>query len=120
VESATQRLTQGAGLLESPAVVAADIEVTEKIIEAEREQATSYLAGQVQKLGSGTDVETTIVEGHAAAAIIEVAAQRNAGLIVLSSHGRSGLGRLVYGSVADAVLRESKVPVLVVRPPGAS
>jgi nucleotide-binding universal stress UspA family protein len=116
IESAGQRLTQGTGLLESPAVVAADLEVTEKIVEAEREQATAYLGEQLQKPGSGSDVETLIVDGHAAAAIIDVATERNVSLIVVSSHGRSGLGRLVYGSVADAVLRESKVPVLVVRP----
>jgi nucleotide-binding universal stress UspA family protein len=40
-------------------------------------------------------------------------------LIVIATHGRSGLGRLGRGSVAEAVLRGTRVPVLVVRPDGA-
>jgi hypothetical protein len=37
-------------------------------------------------------------------------------LIVMSTHGRSGLGRLVFGSVAESVLRGTRVPILLVRP----
>ncbi len=49
-----------------------------------------------------------------AGAICDAASQRKCRLIVMSTHGRGGLGRMLYGSVADAVLREAEVPVLLV------
>ena len=48
-------------------------------------------------------------------AIIEVAQTEGADLIVMATHGRSGLGRAILGSVAEAVVHHSKVPVLLVR-----
>ena len=48
------------------------------------------------------------------AAILDAAQLHRADLIVMSTHGRSGLGRMVYGSVADQVLRHAEVPVLLV------
>ena len=51
--------------------------------------------------------------------IVEYAQTHNIDLIVLSSHGRSGLGRLIMGSVAEAVLRGTTVPVCIVRALGA-
>jgi len=46
--------------------------------------------------------------------ILDAASRHHADLIVMSTHGRSGLGRMLYGSVTDAVLRQAMVPVLVV------
>jgi nucleotide-binding universal stress UspA family protein len=60
-------------------------------------------------------VEVVLLEGKPATALIDVAADRHAGAIVMGSHGRRGLRRLLLGSVAEAVVRESAVPVLVVR-----
>jgi nucleotide-binding universal stress UspA family protein len=51
-----------------------------------------------------------------ARAITELADERRAELIVMSTHGRSGIGRWLYGSVADSVLRQSAIPVLLVPP----
>ena len=48
-------------------------------------------------------------------AICSAAEDEQAGLIVMSTHGRSGLGRWVYGSVADSVLRQAEVPVMLIR-----
>jgi nucleotide-binding universal stress UspA family protein len=48
-------------------------------------------------------------------AIIEVAEARGCNLIVMASHGRRGLGRLILGSQTSEVLAHSKIPVLVVR-----
>jgi nucleotide-binding universal stress UspA family protein len=62
----------------------------------------------------GVLVETFVAQGDAAQAIVNVAASRRAGLIVMTTHGRSGLGRWLYGSVADGVLRRAPVPVLLV------
>jgi nucleotide-binding universal stress UspA family protein len=66
---------------------------------------------------TGLDVEEEIVHGDAAAEIVRVAAEREVDLIVISSHGRTGLGRIIFGSTAEAVVRHATCPVLVVKPP---
>lgn len=64
----------------------------------------------------GLTVETAIVEAHAAwRGIVQAAESGEADLIVMGSHGRSGLEKLVLGSVAQAVLSHTKLPILVVR-----
>jgi nucleotide-binding universal stress UspA family protein len=65
----------------------------------------------------GLDVEELIVHGDAAAEIVRVAGERGVDLIVVSSHGRTGLGRIIFGSTAEAVVRHASCPVLVVKPP---
>lgn len=65
----------------------------------------------------GLDVEEVIVHGDPAAEIVRVAAEREVDLIVVSSHGRTGLGRILFGSTAEAVVRHASCPVLVVKPP---
>lgn len=67
---------------------------------------------------TGLVVEPLVVPStNAAETIVEVASQRGADMIALSSHGRTGLRRLVLGSVTEAVVRHSHVPVLVFPPP---
>lgn len=66
---------------------------------------------------NGLDVEEVIVHGDAAAEIVRVASEREVDLIVVSSHGRTGLGRIIFGSTAEAVVRHASCPVLVVKPP---
>lgn len=66
---------------------------------------------------NGLDVEEVIVHGDAAAEIVRVASERGVDLIVVSSHGRTGLGRIIFGSTAEAVVRHASCPVLVVKPP---
>ncbi len=65
----------------------------------------------------GLEVEELIVHGDAASEIVRVARERNVDLIVISSHGRTGLGRMLFGSTAEAVVRHASCPVLVVKPP---
>lgn len=65
----------------------------------------------------GLEVEEVIVHGDAAAEIVRVAGERQVDLIVVSSHGRTGLGRIIFGSTAEAVVRHASCPVLVVKPP---
>jgi len=61
-------------------------------------------------------VDTTVIEAHTAwRGIVEAGVSLNADLIVMGSHGRSGLEKLMLGSVAQAVLSHTKLPVLVVR-----
>ena len=61
-------------------------------------------------------VECQIQDGDAAEEILKTAEQRHCDLIVLGTHGRSGLRRLLLGSVAEAVLRKAPCPVLTVKP----
>ncbi len=65
---------------------------------------------------SGVNVDTSVVEAHTAwRGIVEAGESLQADLIVMGSHGRSALEKLVLGSVAQAVLSHTKLPVLVVR-----
>jgi nucleotide-binding universal stress UspA family protein len=65
----------------------------------------------------GLEVEDVIARGEPAAEIVRAAEERGAGLIVISSHGRTGLGRILFGSTAESVVRHARCPVLVVKPP---
>lgn len=80
-------------------------------------EAEDYLARVKARLEDAgiTRVETSVWYGPPADAIVEAARFRGADLIVMSSHGRSGLGRLVLGSVAESVLRGTKTAILLVR-----
>ena len=65
---------------------------------------------------SGVNVETSVVEAHTAwRGIVEAGESLQADLIVMGSHGRNALEKLVLGSVAQAVLSRTRLPVLVVR-----
>jgi nucleotide-binding universal stress UspA family protein len=61
------------------------------------------------------DAQTMIREGSPRPAIVEVALELNCQMIVMGTHGRSGLAHLLLGSVAEYVVRNSEVPVLTVR-----
>ena len=84
-------------------------------------EAEQYLDIVVQRLARRgvRDVDTSVWYGPAAASIIEAAKLKRADLIVMSTHGRSGLGRLIMGSVTESVLRGTTAPICVVRTPGA-
>ncbi len=66
--------------------------------------------------GAAVTVDSSVIEAHTAwRGIVEAGKSLKADLIVMGSHGRSGLEKLVLGSVAQAVLSHTKLPVLVVR-----
>ena len=65
---------------------------------------------------AGLEVEEVIVHGEAASEIVRVAKDKAVDLIVVSSHGRTGLGRILFGSTAEAIVRHAPCPVLVVKP----
>lgn len=69
---------------------------------------------------SGVEVREVLLEGHPSNEIINFAENNNADLIVVGTLGKSGLDRFLMGSVAEKVVRNSKVPVLVVRSDGQS
>lgn len=93
---------------------------TEAQVEVVRE-AEEYLAAVAERVRrQGVEkVETSVWYGKPAPAIVEAAQFGRADMIVMSSHGRSGLGRLILGSVAESVLRGTHTPVLLLRPAGA-
>jgi len=96
------------------------MDVIDAQIHAVRE-ANEYLAGVKEKLEKTgvKQIETHVWYGPAAPAIVEAARVQKIDLIVMSTHGRSGFGRLIFGSVAESVLRGTRAPILVVRPTGA-
>jgi nucleotide-binding universal stress UspA family protein len=71
---------------------------------------------KVSFAAAGVTVDTSIIEAHTAwRGIVEAGESLQADVIVMGSHGRSGLEKLVLGSVAQAVLSHTKLPVLVTR-----
>ena len=97
------------------------VDPTEAEIKIVRE-AETYLAEVKDRMGTAgiTNAETTVWYGPAAAAIVEAAQFHRVGLIVMTTHGRSGLGRLILGSVAESVLRGTTTPILLLRAEGAA
>jgi nucleotide-binding universal stress UspA family protein len=86
--------------------------------EAERmmTEAKGYLAGQEGALRSqGVEVKSYVESGPVVAGILEVAEREKADLIAMASHGRTGLGRVFYGSVAAGVLHKADRPLLLIR-----
>ena len=69
----------------------------------------------VKERARGLDVETAVLQGHPAHAIIQFAQQKGVDLIVVGSLGKSGIEEFLLGSVADKVIRHASAPVLVVR-----
>jgi nucleotide-binding universal stress UspA family protein len=65
----------------------------------------------------GVTVEYRVAEGEPATQIINQARALGSNLIVMGTHGRTGIGRLLLGSVAEAVLRRAPCPVLTLRAP---
>ena len=86
------------------------------LIERSEEEADAYLAGVKGQLrASGVKVRTAVETGPVVTTIIEVAAREAVDLVAMASHGRSGLHRVFYGSVAAGVLHRVDRPLLLVR-----
>lgn len=82
----------------------------------ERESERVYLETIANQLrAKGFSVKTVVNEGRAADVILDTAEAVKADLIAMTTHGRSGMGRWLLGSVADAVVHAAKVPVLLSR-----
>ena len=57
-----------------------------------------------------------MVTGYAAEEIFGMAAKENVDLIIMGTHGRKGIDRILFGSVAEKVVKGAKCPVLTIRP----
>ena len=85
-------------------------------IEAARLRCGDQMKGFLKRVSfDGVPVDTSAVVGYCPRAIYEAAAKEGADLIIISTHGRTGLKHVFLGSVAENVVRLAPCPVLVVR-----
>ncbi|MFA5628661.1 MAG: universal stress protein [Dehalococcoidales bacterium] len=94
-----------------------DAKVALELDEAYYEEAVQYLEKIVKNLKEkGITAKTEVLTGNSADEIIKYSQKNDIDLIIMSTRGRSGLSRLVFGSVAEKVIRNSTVPILI-KPP---
>ena len=85
-------------------------------VPARLREAREYLAPVAADLrGRGVRVTTEARHGDPVKELVAATRDAGADLIAMTTHGRSGVGRLLFGSVAEAVLRQANVPVLMMR-----
>ncbi len=94
-------------------------EERQRIESSQRSNAQDYLTELVGRLKyDGVDIQSEVITGKAAESLADYAEKNGVDLIVIATHGRSGVSRWMWGSVADRILRSACVPVLMVRAPG--
>ena len=87
------------------------------IPEVVRLSAGEYLEQLVSRLRlAGIKVESAVLDGKVADAILKYAREEGVDLIVMSTHGRTGISRLLMGSVAEQIVHGARCPVLLIRP----
>lgn len=84
-----------------------------ELLNQEGNQAIKYVTEKAE--AEGVEIEGNLIEGHPADEIIKFSEKKSISLIVMGTLGKSGLDRFLLGSVAEKVVRNSKIPVLVVR-----
>lgn len=89
--------------------------VAEAEIVEGRDQARRHLMPVASRIVD-LPVETKVLSGSPGACIVAAAQDGNADLIVMGTHGRTGVSRLLMGSVAEYVLRHAQCPVLTIKP----
>jgi nucleotide-binding universal stress UspA family protein len=87
-------------------------------LEEQEQNAKKALAEMAQQHLSGVKYETLTKIGEIAKSVLDVAHEIRADLIVMATHGRTGIPHFFLGSVAEKVVREAQCPVLTVRPAG--
>jgi nucleotide-binding universal stress UspA family protein len=95
---------------------AVDFEVVQKACVKEAEKYLARIQAKLSK--EGLNAETKVLTGRPAETITDFTRREKVDLIALATHGRSGINRWVFGSVADKLVRSSSVPVLLIRPKG--
>lgn len=86
----------------------------------QKADAEKYLKEIVARLSkTGANIKAQVIYGKAAEALSDYASKNDIDLVIVATHGRSGVSRWVLGSVADRLIRSLGVPVLVVRAPGS-
>lgn len=91
----------------------------DRVLASVRAEVEASLARATQQLcDGGVNVRVEMAFGRPADEIVDFAEREKVDLIAMSTHGRSGLTRWVFGSVTDKVLHGTRLPILLVRPPG--
>ena len=86
-------------------------------IAAEKAKAKTYLNKKAKSLKEmGIDAECVVIFGDPGRAIVDYAEKSGIDLIAIATHGRGGINRMVFGSVAEYVVKNSKLPILLIRP----
>jgi len=92
----------------------------ETIVSALKEQGEAAVESAVETAeAAGVSTVSTVVSGSPHAEIVEYAADEGVDLVVMGTHGRTGLDRYLLGSVTERVVRTTETPVLTVHPPEA-
>lgn len=100
----------------APQVIEGSRHVIVEDAEARRADAEEYLAALAVELRArGVRVQCQVRRGEPADEIAAAAREARADMIAMTTHGRSGLSRLLFGSVAEAVLRKAELPVFLMR-----
>jgi nucleotide-binding universal stress UspA family protein len=102
----------------APPVLYGEIGMTIPIPEMQKD-IVQALRVRLGEFAAGSDAECRVVEGAPASEILRNAREEPCDLIVMGTHGRGGVARLLLGSVATDVLRLAPCPVLAVKPPAA-
>ena len=85
-------------------------------VKSEAEQSLSRYAAELRE--KGLEVETLVREGYPASVIVDEAEVQNANLVVIGTHGLSGLKHMLLGSIAERVVQKAPCPVLTVKTAG--
>ena len=109
---ASARTARIAAGMTTPAMVEA---VTEAAAETEADSRAYLAAHELALHKRGLTVATLVVDGSPAEAILAGAEREPGTVVVMSTHGRGGLGRLIFGRTAQDVLRRSHIPLLLIR-----
>jgi nucleotide-binding universal stress UspA family protein len=89
------------------------------LMNRKKDDASAYLSHIVETLAkTGISARAEVVSGMPAESILDFADKNNVDLILISTHGRSGISRWAFGSVADRVVSHAKIPVLLISAPG--
>ncbi|MBI2869047.1 MAG: universal stress protein [Chloroflexi bacterium] len=97
------------------------LELAREQFEADlKREAQEYLDSVAARLKVNTAVTPVVLAGRPETCLLEYAQSSGVDLIIIASHGRSGISRWVWGSVADRLLRASPAPVFMVRSPGCA
>ena len=83
------------------------------LVEGLKKESEKFLTASAKHL-KDENIKTAVLDGDPADAILEFAKAWNADLIVMGTHSRSGLANLLMGSIAVEVLKQSKIPVLII------
>jgi len=93
--------------------------ILRKALSKAKANAKKYIQNTAESLQKdGIDVRAVVVQGRPAEKILDYTKRNQVDIIIMSTHGRAGITRWVFGSVADKVARRSAVPVLIIPPMG--